>query len=278
MPDSTIAMTTTSSSERDAPRQVGRDEAADQRPDGGRDRRRRADERVDRLLRRALEVAVDERLHRRQEERRAEAADDRPEDDDRREALRQRHRQRADRVRQQAEDVRPLAPDEVADLAADQDERGGDERLERDRRLDAADGRAEVVRPPPRSTRSSATCRRRARTSPSPAGSGAACRPPPPRARSDSPLRSPARRLAVVGPSAGAHRSHVCPSSPGSAPSHRRASYRTGPVRRAAAPGQLPSAAGSTATLSQRSPVARRTTNVRANGASRLDRRVPLAS
>ena len=39
----------------------------------------------------------------------------------------------------------PSSADEVADLAADQDERGGDERLERDRRLDAADRRAQVM-------------------------------------------------------------------------------------------------------------------------------------
>ena len=123
----------------------------------------------DLLLGRAFEVAVDERLHRGQQQRRAEPADDRPEDDDRRQALRERHRQRADRVAEQAEHVGALAPDEVADLAADEDERGRDQRLERDRRLDAADGRVEVLRPPPRSTRSSATCRRRARTSPSPA-------------------------------------------------------------------------------------------------------------
>ena len=92
-----------------------------------------ADQRVDLLLRRALEVAVDQRLHRGQQQRRAEAADDRPEDDDRGEALRERHRQRADRVAEQAEDVGALAADEVADLAADEDERGRHERLERDR-------------------------------------------------------------------------------------------------------------------------------------------------
>ena len=38
---------------------------------------------------------------------------------------------------EQAQDVGALAPEEIADLAADQDERGGDERLERDRGLDA---------------------------------------------------------------------------------------------------------------------------------------------
>ena len=49
------------------------------------------------------------------------------------EALGERHRQRADRVAEQPEHVGALAADQVADLAADQDERGGDERLERDR-------------------------------------------------------------------------------------------------------------------------------------------------
>ena len=160
--------------EADAPRQVGGDEAAEQRADGGRDRGRGADQRVGLLLRRALEVAVDQRLHRRQQQRGAEAADDRPEDDDRRQALGERHRQGADRVAEQPEDVGPLAPDQVADLAADQDERGRDQRLERDRRLDAADGRVADRGRRRRSRRSSATCRRRARTSPSPAaGRGA---------------------------------------------------------------------------------------------------------
>ena len=60
-------------------------------------------------------------------------------------ALGERHRQGADRVAEQAQHVGPLAPDEVADLAADQDERGRDQRLERDRRLDAADRRVEVL-------------------------------------------------------------------------------------------------------------------------------------
>ena len=55
------------------------------------------------------------------------------------------HRQRADGVAQQAEHVGPLAADEVADLAADEDERRGHQRLERDRRLDAADRRVEVL-------------------------------------------------------------------------------------------------------------------------------------
>ena len=131
--------------ERDAPGQVGRDEAAEQRPDRGRDRRRRADEGVRLALHAAGEVAVDERLHRRQQQRRPEPADDGPEDDDGGQALRERHRQRAGRIPEQAEDVGALAPDQVADLAADEDERGGDERLERDRRLDAARGGVEVV-------------------------------------------------------------------------------------------------------------------------------------
>ena len=131
--------------ERDAPGEVRRDEAAEQRPDGGGDRGRGADERVGPPLHRALEVPVDQRLHRREQERRAEPADDRPEDDDREQALRQRHRQRARRVAEQAEDVGALAADQVADLAADQDERRRDERLERDRRLHAAGGRVEVV-------------------------------------------------------------------------------------------------------------------------------------
>jgi hypothetical protein len=59
-------------------------------------------------------------------------------------AGRSSHRQGADRVGDQTQDVRPFAPEEIADLAADEDERGRDQRLERDRGLDRADGRAEV--------------------------------------------------------------------------------------------------------------------------------------
>ena len=131
--------------EADAPRQEGRDEPAEQGPHRGRDRRRCTDQGVDPLLGRPFEVAVDEGLHRGQQQRGTEPADHGPEDDDRGHALSERHRQRTDGVREQTEDVRLLPADEVADLAADQDERGGDERLERDRRLDAADGRAQIM-------------------------------------------------------------------------------------------------------------------------------------
>ena len=103
------------------------------------------DQRVGLRPRRPLEVPVDQGLHRGQQQRRPEAADDRPEDDDRGQALRERHRQRADRIGQQTQHVGPLAPDQIADLAADQDERGRHQRLERDRRLDAAHGRVEIV-------------------------------------------------------------------------------------------------------------------------------------
>jgi hypothetical protein len=104
-----------------------------------------ADERVRTALHRALEVAVDQRLHRRQEQRRAQPADDRPADDDRQQALRERHRERARRVPEQAEDVGALAAEQVGDLAPDQDERGRDERLQRNRRLDAARRGVKVV-------------------------------------------------------------------------------------------------------------------------------------
>ena len=59
--------------------------------------------------------------------------------------LGERHREGADRVAEEAEHVGPLAADEVADLAADEDEGGRDEGLEGDRRLDAADGRLQVA-------------------------------------------------------------------------------------------------------------------------------------
>ena len=57
---------------------------------------------------------------------------------DRRQPLGQRHRHRADGVAEQAEYVGPLAAEEP-DLAADQDERGRHQRLERDRGLNTAD-------------------------------------------------------------------------------------------------------------------------------------------
>ena len=53
--------------------------------------------------------------------------------------------QGADRVSEQTQHVCPLAPDEIADLAADEDERRGYQRFERDRGLDATDGRVEIV-------------------------------------------------------------------------------------------------------------------------------------
>ena len=147
--------------------------ATEQWPDRGGDRRRGADQGVDLRPGGALEVAVDERLHGRQQQRRPEPADHCPEHDDRGQALGERHGHGADGVTQQAEHVGPLAAEEIADLAADQDERGGDQCLQRDRRLHTGDGRVEVAGRRPRSRRSSTTCPRRARTSPSRAGAGA---------------------------------------------------------------------------------------------------------
>ena len=99
---------------------------------------------VDLLLCTAFEVAVDERLHGRQEQRRTDPAHDGPEDDHGRQALGQRHRQRPDGVPAQSQHVGALAPDQVPHLAADQDERGRDQGLQRDRGLDAADRRAQI--------------------------------------------------------------------------------------------------------------------------------------
>ncbi len=91
------------------------------------------------------EVAVDQGLHGGQEEGGAEPAEDRPEENHRDQGLRERHRQGAEGVGEQTDHVGPFAPDEVPDLAVDQDERGGDQRLERDRRLDAARRGAEIL-------------------------------------------------------------------------------------------------------------------------------------
>ncbi len=131
--------------ETDAPREECGDEASEQGSDRRGDRGRGTDQGIDSLLGGSFEVAVDEGLHRGQQERRAESTDHGPEHDDRGHALRERHRQGTDRVREQTEHVRLLPADEVAHLAPDQDERCGDEGLERDGRLDAADGRAEIM-------------------------------------------------------------------------------------------------------------------------------------
>src|SRR3954471_23080618 len=72
-------------------------------------------------------------------------ADDLPEHDDRGEALGEGHRHSAERVSEQTYDEGPLAADEIADLAADEDERGRHQRLERDGALYAADRRPEVL-------------------------------------------------------------------------------------------------------------------------------------
>ncbi len=98
--------------------------ASDERADRRRDGARGADHREDLGLHLPVEVAVDQRLHRGEVERSAEAADHRPEDDDRGEALREHHRDGAQRIEDEAGDVGPLAAEEVAQLAADHDEGG----------------------------------------------------------------------------------------------------------------------------------------------------------
>ena len=93
---------------------------------------------------------------------------------DRRQPLGQRHRHRADGVAEQAEYVGPLAAEEIPDLAADQDERGRHQRLERDRGLNTADRGVKISHHRERrSTHSSTGYPRPARTSPSPAGAPA---------------------------------------------------------------------------------------------------------
>ena len=140
--------------EPDAPREERRHEAADQRADRRRDRARRPDQREDLRPRLSFEVPVDQGLHRRQVERGAESADDGPEHDDRRQALCEHHRERAKHVEHQTDHIGPLAAEEVAKLAADQDEGGRHQCLDRDCRLDTTDGRIEVLRRRLRSTRS----------------------------------------------------------------------------------------------------------------------------
>src|SRR5262249_5925334 len=130
-------------SEGDPPGEIGGDEAAEERTDRGGNRGGGADEGIDPALGLALEVAVDEGLHRRQEQRGAGAADERPEDDDRRQALGEHHRHGTDRVADQPQHVGAPAADQVSDLAADQDERRRDQRLQGDGGLDPADGGVE---------------------------------------------------------------------------------------------------------------------------------------
>ncbi len=131
--------------EPDPPRQVRGDETSEQWPHRCGDGRRRPDQGVGLLALRSLEVPVDEGLHRGQQQRCPQASEDRPEDDDGDQVLGQRHRQGAGGVGKQAQDVGALATDEVAHLAADQDERGRDQGLEGDRRLDAAHRRVEIL-------------------------------------------------------------------------------------------------------------------------------------
>ena len=125
-------------------RQKRGDEATEQRTDRSGDRSRGPDQGVGLALRNSFEVAVDEGLHGREEERRSEAADHRPEDEDRDHALGECHCKSSDRIGEQTQRVCPLAPEEVADLASDQDERRRDQGFDRDGRLDAAHGRVEV--------------------------------------------------------------------------------------------------------------------------------------
>jgi hypothetical protein len=80
---------------------------------------RGAHERIDLRLRLPFEVAVNQRLHRGEIERRSQPADHGPEDDDRGEALAEDHRECPHRVEDEADHVRPLATEEVAELAAD---------------------------------------------------------------------------------------------------------------------------------------------------------------
>ena len=130
--------------EPDAPRQHGCDEATDQGSDCGGDRTRGPDQGEDLRPHLAFEVAVDQRLHRGEIERGAKPPDDGPEDDDRGQALREDHCESTHCIEDQANYVGTLAAEEVADLAADQDECGRHERLDRHRGLDAAHRRVEV--------------------------------------------------------------------------------------------------------------------------------------
>ena len=131
--------------EADTPREVRRHKATQQRPNRCRDRGSGPDQRIRPRASRALEVPVDQGLHCGQQQRRPEPADDRPEDNDRGQALSQRHRQGSDRVGTEPEHIGPLAPEQIADLAADQDERSGHQRLERDRGLNVAHGRVQIL-------------------------------------------------------------------------------------------------------------------------------------
>ena len=145
MPDSTTAMITASSPNADPPRQVGRDEAAEQWPDGGGNGRGGADQGIDLLLGGPSKLPW-------MSDCMAGSSSEAPSPPMIAQkmiiavrALREGHGDRADRVAAQPEHVGALAADEIADLAADQDERRRDQRFERDGRLDAAHCRVEVV-------------------------------------------------------------------------------------------------------------------------------------
>jgi hypothetical protein len=129
----------------DPPRGLGRGPAAEDGPDGDARARHAAEDAVDDRAVRAPVVAGREGDHRRQHERRADSLQNGPAGHERGHAPRRGGERRAARVDDDADLERPLAPPHVAELAAGQHQRGHDQRVERDHRLDRRDRGVEVL-------------------------------------------------------------------------------------------------------------------------------------
>ena len=132
--------------EHPAPREVRRAEAADQRADRNGNRARRRHEPVGGGSPLGREVTGNEGDDGRQDQRRADALEQRPAEQQYGQALRERRRQRAAAVDHAPDRERALPADDRADLGARDHQRGHDQRVGRDRALDAGHGRAHVLR------------------------------------------------------------------------------------------------------------------------------------
>ena len=128
-----------------APREVRGHPAADDRPDGDGRCRDPADEAVREGPLLALVVRGDERGDRGHDEHGTEALDQRPAEQQDRKAGADRRDQRPSGVDREAHGERPVLPPDVADLCAGEHERRHDERVRRDRELDALDRGVEVL-------------------------------------------------------------------------------------------------------------------------------------
>ena len=136
------------------PRGVRREQAADQRTGGHGDGPGGRHQAVGARAVLAPEVGGDQGDDRGHDQGRPDALEQRPADDEHGQAGREGGGERPDAVDHAADRERPLAADDLADLAAGDHQRGHDQRVQGDGRLDAGDRRCPRPRPPSRSTRS----------------------------------------------------------------------------------------------------------------------------